>query len=72
MPQAAWLLGSSDVVVALYSGMIGRWLAHANDHGGWRIPIPSPAFVPRQRYAVSSVIRRPASSPLPGAQKNTL
>ena len=52
--------------------MITRWLPHANDPADWRMHTPSPVSVPKPRYAVCSVTRRPVSSRSHGGQKNGL
>src|ERR1019366_7905967 len=53
-------------------GMMSRWPIHRSDGGAYGTRTRSPVFAPNPRCAVSSVIRRRASSLLPGAQKNVL
>src|SRR5665647_176757 len=54
------------------SGIIFRWPTHRSDSGACGTRTCSPAFAPNPRCAVSSVIRRRASSRSHGAQKNGL
>ncbi len=51
---------------------ISGWPIQRSDSGGCGMPMPSPVFVRKARYAACSVIRRHASSPSTGAQKNGL
>src|SRR5450759_4542239 len=53
-------------------GIMSRWPIYRSDSGACGTRTRSPVFAPNPRCAVSSVIRRRASSCLPGAQKNGL
>ncbi len=56
----------------LETEMISGWLIQRSDSGGCGMHMPFPGFVRKARYAAFSVIRRHASSPSNGAQKNDL
>src|ERR1019366_1500117 len=65
-------IGFSRFPKVVGSGIIFRWPIYRSDSGACGTRTRSPVFVPNPRCAVSSVIRRRASSCLPGAQKNDL
>src|ERR1039458_7900880 len=65
-------IGFSMFPKVVGSGIIFRWPTHRSDSGACGTRTRSPAFAPNPRCAVSSVIRRRASSRSPGAQKNGL
>src|SRR5450759_475940 len=65
-------IGFSRFPKVVGSGIIFRWPTHRSDSGACGTRTRSPAFAPNPRCAVSSVIRRRASSRSPGAQKNGL
>src|SRR5450759_187885 len=72
-----WLKAPMDIglpgfrkVVEL--GIMSRWPIYRSDSGACGTRTRSPVFAPNPRCAVSLVIRRRASSCLPGAQKNGL
>src|SRR5450759_882302 len=63
-------IGFSGFRKVIELGMMSRWPIHRSDGGAYGTRTRSPVFAPNPRCAVSSVIRRRASSRLPGAQKN--
>src|SRR5450759_1903168 len=65
-------IGFSGFRKVIELGMMSRWPTHRSDSGACGTRTRSPAFAPNSRCAVSSVIRRRASSRSPGAQKNGL
>src|SRR5450759_1901570 len=65
-------IGFSRFPKVVGSGIIFRWPTHRSDSGACGTRTRSPAFAPNPRCAVSSVIRRRASSRSLGAQKNGL
>src|SRR5450830_1330299 len=65
-------IGFSGFRKVIELGMMSRWPIHRSDGGAYGTRTRSPVFAPNPRCAVSSVIRRCASSRSPGAQKNGL
>src|ERR1035437_4673611 len=64
-------IGFSGFRKVIELGMMSRWPIHRSDGGAYGTRTRSPVFAPNPRCAVSSVIRRRASSRLPGAQTNS-
>ncbi|MSP80799.1 MAG: transposase family protein [Rhodospirillales bacterium] len=62
-------IGLSGFCKVIELSITSRWPTHRSDSGAFGTRTRSPAFAANPRCAVSSVIRRRASSRSPGAQK---